>query len=107
MKKLLLLTSLLMLANFASAAANCVGKISSIYKWDHVERLSVIVTAADGTNSPWITMSKKSDEALALMAFAADLPATFYWAADDVTGCGTDAWSHNRVLQGYFLVTKS
>ncbi len=106
MKNILLIISLLLSANFANAAASCGGKISAVYKWHHMSALSVIVKDANGASSPWIGLPTKSDESMALMAFAADLPVSFYFASDNVTSCGEGAWSHNAVLEGYFIVTK-
>jgi hypothetical protein len=49
-------------------------------------------------------MPTKTDEAMALMAFAANKPITLYWAATDVTAC-MNGWEHNRSLEGYWVVS--
>ncbi|MFL0804243.1 MAG: hypothetical protein K6L81_11035 [Agarilytica sp.] len=50
-------------------------------------------------------MPTKSDESLALLAFASQKAVTIRWSSADVTSC-TEGWSHNRELEGYFLVKK-
>ena len=94
-----LLISFLFVSN-VKAAVMCEGTIARVYKWHHMERISVLLSS---TNK-WINMPTKSDESMALMAFAANKPVQFYWAAEDVTSC-TDGWVHNRVLNGYFLIS--
>jgi hypothetical protein len=84
-----------------NAATTCKGTIKSVYKWHHMERISVMLTSSNR----WINMPTKSDEAMALMAFAANKTVAFYWAAENVTAC-VDGWTHNRSLNGYFIVNK-
>jgi len=90
---------LLLFAMNVMAAASCEGTIKSVYKWHYMDRISVMLSS---TNK-WINLPTKSDESMALMAFAAKKPVYFYWAADDVTSCW-DGWADNRSLEGYFLV---
>jgi len=96
----ILATSLLLTTN-VKAAVNCEGTIKQVYKWHNMERMSVLLSS---TNR-WINMPTKSDESMALMAFASNKTVLFYWAAEDVTSC-TDGWDNNRSLYGYFLVKK-
>jgi hypothetical protein len=106
MKKVLLVMSFMLSANFANAATSCGGKISAVYKCHFMKTLSVMIKDDKGISSPWINLPTKSDESMALMAFAADFPVSFYFASADVTSCGEGAWSHNTVLEGYFIVPK-
>jgi hypothetical protein len=66
-----------------------------------MERVSIMLSS---TNK-WINMPTKTDEAMALMAFAANKPVSLYWAATDVTTC-KDGWEHNRSLEGYWVIMK-
>ncbi|WNO08248.1 hypothetical protein [Teredinibacter sp. KSP-S5-2] len=103
MKKLfgvVMLSSLFLSAPSFSGVA-CEGTIHQVYKWSDKDTLSILLTGA----THWIKMPTKSDESLALLAFASGKPVTLYWSAPDVTSC-TDGWSHNRVLEGYILVKK-
>jgi hypothetical protein len=91
--------------NVASGAVQCTGKISNIYKWDSFERLSIIIEIEGQGKTNWISMPTKSDESLALMAFASGHSASVYMSEDSVTTC-IDGWGHNKVLKGYFIVSK-
>ena len=107
MKTYLLAVIMLTFSGLASAAASCSGTIKNVYKWHHMSSLSVIVELTDGSTTPWIGMPTKSDESMALMAFAANKPVTFYWATDRVTDCKTtdaNIWNNNTPLDGYFIV---
>ena len=90
-----------MLPIASKAAVMCEGKIESVYKWHHMEFMSVLLGAQNGNR--WISLPTKSDEAMALTAFAAGKHVKFYWSAADVTSC-IDGWAHNRSFEGYFLV---
>lgn len=83
------------------AAVTCQGTIKSVYKWNYMDRISILL---DSTNK-WINMPTSSDESMALMAFVAGKSVTIYWSAEDVTSC-MDGWVHNRSLTGYFQVSK-
>jgi len=98
-KKLLSLIVSILFASNIKAAVMCEGTITQVYKWHHMERVSVLLSS---TNK-WINMPTKTDESMALMAFAANKPVKFYWAAEDVTSC-IDGWANNRVLNGYFVI---
>jgi len=100
-KKSLVLVVPLFFTGNANAQVSCEGTITSVYKWHHMERISVLLSS---TNK-WINMPTKSDEAMALMAFASEKTVQFYWAAQDVTSC-IDGWDNNRSLNGYFVVKK-
>lgn len=91
--------SALLIAPLAQAAVSCSGTIDEIYKWHHMERLSIKISS---TNR-WINMPTKTDEAMALMAFAAKKPVSLYWAASDVNSC-EGGWEHNRKLDGYWVI---
>lgn len=109
MKKYILAVTLIAFSGFASAAAHCVGTIKNVYKWHHMASLSVIVELTDGSTTNWIGLPTKSDESMALMAFAANKPVTFYWATSTVTDCkangGDNTWSNNTSLDGYFSIS--
>ena len=97
-----LMMALVMLLRMSmQAAVMCEGKIESVYKWHYMEFMSVYLGAQNGNR--WISLPTKSDEAMALTAFAAGKPVKFYWSAADVTSC-IDGWAHNRSFEGYFLV---
>lgn len=99
-----------MMAQSASAAVMCSGKITKLYKWNGMTTMSVIITDASGVSSPWINMPSKSEESMAMMAFAADKPVGFYWNTASITSCADGAagtWAHNIPFDGYFLVSKS
>lgn len=91
----------LLLSCNANAAVMCEGKIESVYKWHHMQFMSVLL--GDKNGNRWISLPTKSDEAMALTAFAAGKHVKFYWSAADVTSC-IDGWAHNRPFEGYFLV---
>ena len=91
----------LIFSGASSAEVNCLGTINQVYKWSDKETISILLS---GTTR-WIRMPTKSDESLALLAFASGKPVRIYWSATDVTSC-SDGWSNNRVLQGYFLVQR-
>jgi hypothetical protein len=97
----IILLSLLLASVNASAAVTCTGTIDQIYKWNSMERVSIMLSS---TNK-WINMPTKTDEAMAMMAFAASKPVYLYWAAADVTAC-QDGWEHNRSLEGYWVIMK-
>lgn len=98
------LTILLMLNAFCvEAAVECAGKIYKVYKPSGATTLSVMLTMSNGTQTNWISMPSKSEESMALMAFAMDKPVHFYWGASDVTSCA-NGWAQNRVLEGFFAV---
>jgi len=84
-----------------NAAVQCDGTIEQVYKWHNMERISILLSS---TNR-WVNMPTKSDEAMALMAFASNKSIRLYWGAEDITSC-TDGWANNRSLEGYFLVLK-
>ncbi len=96
-----ILLSSLILSTPSFANTTCEGTINQVYKWSDKDTLSILVS---GTTH-WIRMPTKSDESMALLAFASGKQVTLYWSASDVTSC-TDGWSHNRVLEGYFLVKR-
>ncbi|WP_445765920.1 hypothetical protein [Rheinheimera sp.] len=82
-------------------AVMCKGKIERVYKWSDKEFMSVYLGEQNGNR--WIALPTKSDEAMALTAFAAGKKVDFYWSAPDVVSC-KDGWSNNRVFEGYFQV---
>lgn len=109
MRKIFFSLFLFLVTESASAVVLCSGKISNIYKWNYMTTISVTIVGADGKASPWISLPTKSDESMAMMAFAADKPVVFYWNTATITSCvdGTaGTWSHNTGLDGYFTVTK-
>jgi hypothetical protein len=87
----------------AHAAVNCTGRINDMYKWSNLTSISVRLQLDDGRLSNWITMPTRADEVMALMAFGGAKPVLVYWSAGDVTTCN-DGWTHNRSLDGYFLI---
>jgi hypothetical protein len=48
-------------------------------------------------------MPTKSDESMALMAFASNRDVHIYMSEDSVTKC-VEGWPHNKKLKGYFVV---
>lgn len=68
------------------------------------EKLSVKVELADSSQTNWIKLPTKSDEGMALLAFASQKPVHIYWSSTDITSC-TSGWSHNRELTGYFVIS--
>ena len=91
----------LFLTSNVNAEVNCKGTIEQVYKWHNMERISILLS----TTNKWINMPTKSDEAMALMAFASNKQVHIYWSSADITKC-MDGWSHNRSLEGYFVVHK-
>lgn len=96
---LLLSMSALFISPLTQAAVTCNGTIEEVYKWHHMERLSIKI----GSTNRWINMPTKTDEAMALMAFAAKKTVSLYWAANDVNSC-QDGWDNNRKLDGYWVI---
>lgn len=94
------LSCALFLPGIVKAGVKCDGTIASVYKWHNMERISILLSS---TNR-WINMPTDSDEAMALMAFAAKKPVTIHWSPEDVETC-MDGWSNNKKLDGYFLVS--
>ena len=103
MKRIFLTVILLLIANTAHAIVNCTGTIRNVYKWDHFETLSIRLNLDGGEVSHYISLPTKSDESMALMAFASKTKVSFYWAAEDVTAC-VNGWSQNKKFYGYFVV---
>ena len=91
------------MSEISAAATYCNGMVKYVYKWSNMTTLSIQVQMSDGTITNWINMPTKSDEAMALTALTTGMPVDLYWSAGDVTGCN-NGWSHNRILEGYFLV---
>ncbi len=91
----------LMFSAASFSAVTCEGTINQVYKWNDADSISILLS---GTTH-WIKMPTKSDESLALLAFASQKAVTIRWSSADVTSC-TEGWSHNRELEGYFLVKK-
>lgn len=104
-KIILVGATLLTFSAMSFGEANCRGTISAVYKWHNTEKMSVKVLLSDASETNWIRLPTKSDEGMALFAFAAQKPVHIYWNSADVTSC-TSGWSHNRELTGYFLITK-
>ncbi len=95
-----LLISLAFLAPFSvDANVTCEGVITDIYKWDHFETISILV---EGTTR-WISMPSKSDESMALMAFAAGKSVVVQWEDASVNTC-SDGWDHNKKLIGWWRI---
>lgn len=102
MKKILVFKILVFLSINSYADVTCKGRIKSIYKWNNFETISVMLDSANR----WISMPTKSDESMALLAFASDKRVEFRWEDDNVTSC-TNGWSHNKVFNGWWLVEKN
>lgn len=49
-------------------------------------------------------MPTKSDESMALLAFASQKRVDIYMAKNSITSC-VDGWSDNKPLLGYFVVS--
>ena len=102
MRYLKLLIVLMLTSSAANADIACTGTIKSVYKWNSFDTISIMLTS---TNR-WISMPSKSDESMALLAFASGKPVEVFWGTGEVTSC-TDGWSHNRKLVGYFAVNNT
>ena len=101
MKKLLI--GIAFLASFSvKANVTCEGLITDIYKWDHFETISILV---EGTTR-WISMPTKSDESMALMAFAAGKNVVIQWEDPLVTTC-LDGWAHNKIFVGWWRINNN
>ncbi|MFL0803293.1 MAG: hypothetical protein K6L81_06220 [Agarilytica sp.] len=88
------------------ATVNCRGVIEQVYKWDHFESISIRIKLITGQFANWISMPTKSDESMALMAFASGNEVLVHMSESSVTEC-VEGWSHNKKLKGYFLIEKS
>lgn len=109
MKRPLLLSLFAITVGFSAgseAAVSCTGKVSQIYKWHFMNTLSLRVVLANGTVTNWVNVPSKSDEAMVMMALAADRQVEIYWQAADVSSCSA-GWSDNRALDGYIRVFAS
>lgn len=96
----LVFLSIILLSSQAHSNVSCKGKIEKIYKWSYQELISIHMGA---NGNRWIKLPTKSDEAMAMMAFAAGKEIHIYWSASDVGSC-TDGWADNRTLTGFFTV---
>ena len=96
------LTIILILFFSGTSFANvtCTGKIKSVYKWDNFERISILM---DNAGARWIRMPTDSDEAMALMAFAANKPIVVAWVDPEVNSCN-NGWSNNKPIKGWWAV---
>ena len=103
-KRLIVCLFCSLLGSSALAATYCNGKVASVYKWNSMTSLSIQIVMPDGSTTNWISMPTRSDEAMALVALTTGKPISLYWAAADVTVCA-NGWLHNRVLDGFFVVT--
>ncbi len=101
--RLPILLALLALGNMAYGSVNCRGTIKEIYKWDNFETFSVKIEISGQGVTNWLSMPSKSDESMALMAYASQKPVHVYMSEDGVTNC-IDGWSHNKKLKGYFVI---
>lgn len=99
--KSFLLMFLLSFSLISIAGTTCKGTIKNIYKWDHFDTLSIRLHLDNGNISNYISMPTKSDESLALMAYASKTRVSIYWSDESVTQC-TNGWDHNTRLKGYF-----
>ena len=97
---------LMFLVNDTYASVLCSGKIHAVYKWDSMDTLSIILNLDGEQKTRWINMPTKSDESMALMAFASNKPVRVYMSEENITEC-VDGWSHNKPLVGYFIVLNS
>ena len=99
MKIKYLLLPFLFYSTTAFADVQCKGTITSVHKWDHFETISVYLSSAN----TWISMPTKSDESMALTAFASQLPVTFQWVDPNITSC-TDGWPQNKKFKGWWSI---
>ncbi|MEL6117749.1 hypothetical protein P0Y67_21345 [Photobacterium sp. SP02] len=88
---------------FASADVLCEGKIQNVYKWSDRQMLSIQVATPEGVTN-WIRMPTKSDESMALTAFASGKVVRVRWEGDlNFTKC-VDGWPHNTEFEGWWLI---
>ncbi len=99
--KILVALIVTLLSSMSHAAIDCAGKIENIYKWNAAETLSIRLTLSDGSLTNYVTLPGKSEESLALMAYASNQEVHIYMSESDVATCN-NGWSHNRALVGYF-----
>jgi len=105
MKSKLTALLLLLFSSFTFADAGCSGKIEDIYKWDTFETFSIRLKLPDGNFSNWLSLPTKSDESMALLAFASNRSIYLYYVGEQITTCyGDGNWSQNARLNGYFLL---
>lgn len=88
----------------AYADVTCEGKISAIYKWANTQAISVKINTSSGETN-WIQMPTKSDESMALMAFAAGKVVTLRWGDNVSYNQCINGWAHNTVLAGWWMIT--
>jgi len=101
--KALLLSGLVSVSNIAYGSVNCHGTIKEIYKWDNFETISIRVETPNQGVTNWLSMPTKSDESMALMAFAAKMPILIHMSKSTITSC-IEGWPHNEKLKGYFVI---
>lgn len=85
-----------------NAEVTCRGKIIKVHKWNTADRISILMDTA----SNWIQMSTATDDAMALMAFAADKTIELRWTVPEITSC-TTGWAQHRPLEGWWWVLKN
>jgi hypothetical protein len=93
----------------AISGIDCEGTIAHIYKWDDFQRISIKLDLDSGGFSPWISMPTRSDESMALMAFAAGKNIHVQWRDETgYTACtGAGAWKNNTPLSGWWRVSQN
>ncbi|CCO49713.1 conserved exported hypothetical protein [Vibrio nigripulchritudo SOn1] len=102
MKKLFIALVACSISSMASADVICKGKITKVHKWNNEERISIIMDTANS----WIQMPTQADDAMALMAFAADKTIEVSWKDPAITSC-TNGWAHHTQLKGWWWVLKN
>ena len=103
--KYLLFSLVLFFSSTCLASVKCNGTVAEVYKWNNFETISILLDVTNHGKSRWISMPTKSDEAMALMAFATQSPVEIYMSEDNITSC-IDGWSNNKALKGYFVVRR-
>ena len=80
-----------------ASGQSCTGTIKEIRKWVPHTRLSILLS---GSNR-FFSMPEKTEEAIALTAYALGQPITISWSTGIVTvsDCVND-WAHYTVLDG-------
>jgi hypothetical protein len=104
MKSIVVATCLTIFCQQTFASVDCPGRVNDVYKWHNMQTLSFRIKLGDGQVSNWISLPTKSDESMALMAFASNKPIHIYWAPGTITSC-VNGWDHNTSLNGYFVIT--
>lgn len=101
---LLIFISWLAINSTSIADVVCRGKIEKFFQWDTHSTFSISILLEDGSgNTNWLRMPSKSQESLALTAFAMNKDITIKWADPAKTQC-INGWAHYEILDGWLSI---